>query len=392
MARGRLRARTLRKRGPLTNRTARYLKWAAAPAALALAAGGFVLADAHKTVALDYDGSVTNVTTWSGSVAGLLEDQDIALAEHDEVAPALDSPLEEGATVVVRVASPVELTVDGEEVTVWTTADSAAEALAELQDSGRAGSLQASSRSLTSGRDELPVIARGDVLLQADGDEVAYYVSGEYTLDELLEVFGVTLGELDTVDVTASGSADAVVTITRISEEERTTTEEIAFETTTRSTDELYTDQSRVVQEGQAGERTIVTFVRTVDGQEVETQELSNEVTREPVTKIVEQGTKERPATTTSSSTSSSSSTTSSVSGDVWTALAQCESGGNPTTNTGNGYYGLYQFSLSTWQAVGGSGLPSEASAAEQTQRAQILQARSGWGQWPACARQLGLL
>ena len=76
----------------------------------------------------------------------------------------------------------------------------------------------------------------------------------------------------------------------------------------------------------------------------------------------------------------------------MWTALAQCESGGNPTTNTGSGYYGLYQFSLSTWQAVGGSGLPSEASAAEQTQRAQILPARSGWGQWPACARTLGLL
>jgi len=76
----------------------------------------------------------------------------------------------------------------------------------------------------------------------------------------------------------------------------------------------------------------------------------------------------------------------------VWAALAQCESGGNPSTNTGNGYYGLYQFSLPTWQAMGGSGLPSEASGAEQTMRAQKLQAQSGWGQWPACAAKLGLL
>ena len=75
-----------------------------------------------------------------------------------------------------------------------------------------------------------------------------------------------------------------------------------------------------------------------------------------------------------------------------WDAIANCESGGNWGTNTGNGYYGLYQFSASTWRAMGGTGLPSEAPAAEQTQRAQALQARSGWGQWPACARALGLL
>ena len=55
-------------------------------------------------------------------------------------------------------------------------------------------------------------------------------------------------------------------------------------------------------------------------------------------------------------------------------------------------YYGLYQFSLSTWRGVGGSGLPTEATPAEQTMRAQALQARSGWGQWPACAAKLGLL
>ena len=68
-----------------------------------------------------------------------------------------------------------------------------------------------------------------------------------------------------------------------------------------------------------------------------------------------------------------------------WAALANCESGGNPSTNTGNGYYGLYQFSLPTWQAVGGSGYPHENSAAEQTHRAQILLQQSGDEQWPAC-------
>lgn len=62
--------------------------------------------------------------------------------------------------------------------------------------------------------------------------------------------------------------------------------------------------------------------------------------------------------------------------------IAQCESGGNPAAVNPAGYYGLYQFSISTWQSVGGTGLPSEASVEEQTMRAKMLQAKAGWGQW----------
>lgn len=77
--------------------------------------------------------------------------------------------------------------------------------------------------------------------------------------------------------------------------------------------------------------------------------------------------------------------------GSVWDQLAQCEAGGNWATNTGNGYYGGLQFSLSSWQAVGGSGLPSDASREEQIARGEMLLARQGWGAWPACTAKLGL-
>ncbi|MBA2279410.1 transglycosylase family protein [Candidatus Saccharibacteria bacterium] len=77
--------------------------------------------------------------------------------------------------------------------------------------------------------------------------------------------------------------------------------------------------------------------------------------------------------------------------GSVWDRLAQCESGGNWFINTSNGYYGGLQFTLSTWQAVGGSGYPHQNSREEQIARAEILLARSGWGQWPACTLKLGL-
>jgi hypothetical protein len=74
-----------------------------------------------------------------------------------------------------------------------------------------------------------------------------------------------------------------------------------------------------------------------------------------------------------------------------WDALAECESGGDWSINTGNGYYGGVQFSLSSWQAVGGpSGLPSEHSRETQIQMAQRLHAQQGWGAWPHCSSELG--
>lgn len=72
-----------------------------------------------------------------------------------------------------------------------------------------------------------------------------------------------------------------------------------------------------------------------------------------------------------------------------WGALAECESGGNPRAVNPAGYYGLYQFSVPTWNSVGGSGMPHHASAAEQTMRAQKLYQRSGRSPWPYCGRFL---
>ena len=72
----------------------------------------------------------------------------------------------------------------------------------------------------------------------------------------------------------------------------------------------------------------------------------------------------------------------------VLAAIAQCESGGNPAAVDSTGTYrGLYQFDRGTWASVGGTGDPAAASAAEQTQRAGMLYARSGSSPWPVCGR-----
>jgi hypothetical protein len=77
--------------------------------------------------------------------------------------------------------------------------------------------------------------------------------------------------------------------------------------------------------------------------------------------------------------------------GSTWDRLAECESGGNWSINTGNGYYGGLQFSASTWRAMGGEGMPHHASRAEQIRVAEATLDAQGWGAWPSCSRRLGL-
>jgi hypothetical protein len=74
----------------------------------------------------------------------------------------------------------------------------------------------------------------------------------------------------------------------------------------------------------------------------------------------------------------------------AWDRLAQCESGGNWAAHTGNGYYGGIQFSLSSWQAAGGSGQPDLASRETQIAMGQHLWHQGGWVHWPACSLKLG--
>ena len=72
--------------------------------------------------------------------------------------------------------------------------------------------------------------------------------------------------------------------------------------------------------------------------------------------------------------------------------IRDCESGGNYSDNTGNGYYGAYQFSESTWLGLGFSGYPNSNPPSIQDQAAALLARRSGWGQWPTCALLAGLI
>lgn len=82
------------------------------------------------------------------------------------------------------------------------------------------------------------------------------------------------------------------------------------------------------------------------------------------------------------------------ASGTVWDRLAQCESTGNWSINTGNGYYGGIQFSYQTWKGFGGQKYAYTADRASKGQQIEIAQEVlkvQGPGAWPVCSRRAGL-
>jgi hypothetical protein len=155
-------------------------------------------------------------------------------------------------------------------------------------------------------------------------------------------------------------------------------TSEIPFERVETPDPNAFEGDETITQAGQPGEQITTFRVTVTDGVETGREQLSNQVTREPVAEQVTVGTKARPANSPSAD------------GLNWAALAACESGGRPNAVSSSGTYrGMYQFSQSTWNSVGGSGDPAAASADEQTYRAQLLYQRSGAGQWPHCGPRL---
>jgi hypothetical protein len=80
------------------------------------------------------------------------------------------------------------------------------------------------------------------------------------------------------------------------------------------------------------------------------------------------------------------------VTAELLAQLRYCEAGGSYTRNTGNGYYGAYQYNLSTWSNFGGYARPDLAPAEVQDTKAVADIARRGWTPWPACARRIGAI
>lgn len=369
----------------LRGRAVRLTGQAVALGVLVVGTAAFV--SQHKQIDLVVDGKATRVSTFAGDVDGLLAAQRISLKGHDTISPAQDAALADGTRVVVTRARVLDLTVDGVHRRVWTTAATVEGALSDLGiDVRNASVTPAGTGALPAKGARLTVSTAKTVHLAADGRQKTLVTTAR-TVGDLLRTEHLSVGPSDLLSVPASAPLvdDLVVRLARVTEGTLTTTSVLPFATTETQDPSLYRDEKKVLDPGSSGQKVVVVRRTLVDGQEIGRRTVSESVATQPVARVVAVGTKERPAPP-----PAASGTVPSSGGLNWSALAQCESGGNPASVSSNGlYYGLYQFSVSTWRAVGGSGLPSQASAAEQTQRAQTLYQRGGAGQWPVCGARL---
>jgi len=351
---------------------------------LALVGGttAFVMLD--KDLTLTVDGETREVRTFARTVASVLAAEGLTPGEHDIVAPALDRRVHDGDTLIVRHGRLLRLDVDGATREVWTTALTVDEALNQLGLRDRRAYVSAS-RSRAIGRDGLDLEVRTPkaVTIAVDGRAMPVTTTATSVRDTLAQA-KVTLANLDTVEpgLDTSPTEGLAVTVTRIEVKTGTEQQEIAYATERREDSSMFTGTRKVTQRGVVGVKEVRledTYTNTVLSNRTV---LGETVLRAPVPEIALVGTKARPAAVSGAGGSAS--------GLNWAALADCESGGNPRAVSANGrFHGLYQFSVGTWQSVGGSGLPSQASPAEQTQRAQALYNKAGRGQWPTCGRLL---
>lgn len=385
--------------------------------ALALGVSGVVVMD--KSVALSVDGQKSTVHSFGGTVADVLDKQGIELGEHDVVTPSAQTPVDDGQTIVVRYGRKLTLTVDGKEREYWTTASTVGDALEELGIRGSGDAVLSASRSTGIGRDglDLKMSTPKDIKLLVGGKRTTATVTAP-TVEAALKEAEVRYDSNDLIKPGASTSVKDGMTIRldRMNLDSAKRTESVPFETVIKKDSSMTEGTTKVEREGRAGSQTI-TYRQTVkNGKVVAAKRSNTTVTRQPVSKIVVQGTKAKPAPaapkapapTTSApkpsapkastpsapkSTPAPEPTTSSAginlaNAAMWDRIAQCESTGNWSINTGNGYYGGLQFNLQTWLGSGGGDFasrPDLASRAEQITVANRLKAERGLQPW-GCA------
>ena len=354
---------------------------------LALAGTTYGYNAMSNKVTLSLDGQEKDVVVLGDTVGDVLEAEGVEVGEHDQVFPGPDESITDGSAVSVKFGRPLELTVDGDTTTHWTTATDVGSALTDLGMRFSGADLSVS-RGGSIDRDglALDVVTEKKLRVKIADKKLVTREVAALTPRDALEELGVKVDKDDRI--TPKGNAELedgdriVFTDIRVVTK-RVKDEAIDFETVEREDDSLLEGKTKEVRSGEAGSRDVTYQITFRNGELVARKVVKQDVLESPVPAIVAIGTKEEPVAPTTNFASGST---------VWDQLAQCESGGNWAINTGNGYYGGLQFNLSTWQSYGGTGYPHQASRETQIAVATRLRdANGGYGAWPSCSSQLGL-
>src|SRR4051794_13423176 len=313
-----------------------------------------------KSVTLSLDGRTQQVTAMGGTVGDVLADEGVEVGPHDEVAPSPDEKVSDGTRISVRFGRPLELSVDGNEKTYWVTATEVSGALGQI---GRrfVGADLSTSRGASIDREgiALEVVTPKSLTVKLGAKKPVKRTITALTVGEALHELGVHVGKRDRVAPAREHElrdGDRIVFTDIRVVTKHVKGQALDFETVEKSDDSMYQGDSTVVREGREGARDVTYQLTYRNGRLTTTKVLRAKVLRAPVNEVVRVGTKEQapePAPAPTSNFAGGST--------VWDSLAQCESGGNWATNTGNGYYGGLQFNVGTWQSYGGSRPPSSA-------------------------------
>ncbi|QIM21728.1 DUF348 domain-containing protein [Phycicoccus sp. HDW14] len=372
----------------MLSRTIRHAAQGAA--ALAVAAGSVGVAHFDKAVALSVDGAPQSVHVFGSTVRDALDKEGIRVGEHDVVVPSLDSEIGDGDRISVRYGRKLTVTVDGATREYWTTATTVDSALRDI--GVRAdGAVLTASRSQSLGRQglALAVTMPKKVSVVVDGRTRTVTTSAP----KVSGVFGELGVNRNAADIVAPGLDTAVddgmkIVLKRVVTKRATTTEAVRYSTTKKSDSSMYEGQTKTVTPGRNGSQKVTRELRYVDGKLASKKVVSTTVLTAPKNAVVKVGTKARPATPAPSAGNTSGAGLNLANAAMWDRIAQCESGGNWSINTGNGYYGGLQFATASWLANGGDDFAPRAdlaSRAEQITVANRYYAKAGLGPW-GCA------
>lgn len=340
---------------------------------------------AQKDITVDVNGEATNVRTFAGDVEGVLQAAGVTVGAQDLVYPAPGERVSRGDTVTVRTAKPVAVVVDGVAQKLTSTAATVGELIEEAGlDAASATDIDRNA-PVTEG---LSVdVTTPKVVGITDAGAQQFTTAAAKTVGELLSSRGVTLSSHDRINVAldAPVTPNMDIVIDRVNVLRSSEIVEVVADPTYVEDPNLDEGTEEVRQAAVPGETEVYHRTVTVNGQEESRHVAGERVVREAKPATIARGTKP---------VASAPGAPAVAAGSVWDALAQCESGGNWSINTGNGFQGGLQFTPSTWAAYGGTEYAPLAHMATREQQiavAQRTQASQGWGAWPACTASLGI-
>jgi uncharacterized protein YabE (DUF348 family) len=373
----------------------RWVKIGAQAAVLtALILGLVTFVGGNKTIAVAVDGQSQSVSTRAATVADVLKDSQIEVSSLDAVSPALDTAVSDGSSIDIKRNKTVEVSIDGVERVVHTTGLTVADVLEQLDVESDSAITQRPALELANLSAAIDISTPKAVTIKVDGDTKKLDTTAA-TVSDVLADAKVQLGKKDELNVkpAAEVTENLQIKVTRVETKQVKETKSIAHDTKTVKDAKVLEGTKKTLTKGVDGERTLTYTVTLRNGKEADKELVSDKVTIKPVEEEIFVGTKAKPKPKAAKAASGTTASPASVSA-TWKALAKCESGGNWSINSGNGYYGGLQFSASSWAGAGGTKyapLPHQATPAEQVATAEKLRASGGWGHWPACSSKLGL-